>query len=355
MATIQESELGTADAKSASDTRHLGPLRLLIAGACFVVIVAGLKLAAPLVVLVLLGLLVAQSLSPLPGMLMKRGFKHGSSVLISMLIVLAGGLVLIGLFSVSTARLVDKLPVYQERLSAVRDQAMISLQNRGVDVSQIPMFQPLDPARIVVATKAFLGGLASALGSSLLVLLIAAVVLYEIIVARTLPPSPSGTRSLAAQLDLVTSDSRQFIAITGLVGAMQAGAMLVVLLAAGVDAPLTWAVMFFFFQFIPGIGIPVALLPPTLLALLEHGWERALVVVVGCWVINLIGDNVIKPRYYVKGLDLSFTQLVFAIIFWSWVLGPAGTILAVPIALTMQRVTPLVMGTAPAEAAARAA
>src|SRR5262249_31277867 len=48
-------------------------LRALLAGACFVIIVAGLKIAAPIVNLVLLGLLVAQSLSNVPMWLMKKG------------------------------------------------------------------------------------------------------------------------------------------------------------------------------------------------------------------------------------------------------------------------------------------
>ena len=83
-------------------------LRVLLAGACFIIIVAGLKAAAPIVNLVLLGLLVAQSLSNLPMWLMKRGLKPGVSVLVSILFVLAGGLVLVALFSISTARLADQ-------------------------------------------------------------------------------------------------------------------------------------------------------------------------------------------------------------------------------------------------------
>src|SRR5438093_9630795 len=98
-----------------------GLLPVLVAGACFVIVVAGLKAAAPIVNLVLLGLLVAQSLSNLPMWLMKRGLKPGVSVLVSILFVLAGGLVLVALFSISTARLADQLPTYQARLSGMRD------------------------------------------------------------------------------------------------------------------------------------------------------------------------------------------------------------------------------------------
>jgi predicted PurR-regulated permease PerM len=313
--------------------------RLLLAGACFVVIVAGLKLAAPLVNLVLLGLLVAQTLSNLPAWLMKRGLKPGLSVLLAILFVLAGGLLLVLLFSISTARLADQLPTYQTRLSMIRDNLMVFLAGRGVDISQIAAFQPLDPNRVLAAARVFLGGLASALGTSILIILIAAVVLYELTGVRVLHARGERPATLAARFDEITGQSRQYIALTGLAGLIQAVFNYVILLVAGVDAPLTWSVLFFFLNFIPGVGLFIAVVPPTVLALLEHGWERALVVVVGWWLVNLVGDNVLKPRLFVTGLNISFTNIVFAVIFWSWVLGPPGAILAVPLALSLKRLS----------------
>ena len=319
-------------------------LRVLVAGACFVIIVAGLKLAAPIVNLVLLGLLVAQSLSNVPMWLMKKGLKPGVSVLVSILAVLAGGLLLVGLFSVSTARLAEQLPTYQERLSAIRDNVMAVLAGRGVDVSKVAAFQPLDPNRALGAARVFLGGLASALGTSILIILIAAVVLYEITQVRVRRGRGERPGTLAARFDEVTGQSRQYIALTGLAGLIQAAFNLVILLLVGVDAPLTWAVLFFFLNFIPGVGFLFALIPPAALALLEHGWQRALIVVVGWWIVNLIGDNVIKPRFFVKGLDISFTTIVFAVVFWSWVLGPPGAILGVPLALSLKRIAESIPG-----------
>jgi len=269
-------------------------------------------------------------------------------VLVSILFVLAGGLLLVALFSLSTARLADRLPIYQARLTAVRDNIMTFLTGRGVDVTQIAAFQPLDPNQILAKARILLGSLASALGTSILVVLIAAVVLYEVTEARVQSKGGERPGTLAARFDEVTGQSRQFIALTGLAGLLQAGVNLVILLAAGVDAPLTWAVLFFFFNFIPGVGFAMALIPPALLALLEYGWQRALVVVVGYWLVNLIGDNVIKPRFFVKGLDISFTTIVFAVVFWSWVLGPAGAILAVPLALSLKRITALIPAQPPA-------
>lgn len=324
--------------------RNSTVLRLLLAAACFVIIVAGLKLAAPIVTLVLLGLLVAQSLSNVPMWLMKRGLKPGVSVLVSILVVLAGGLLLVAMFSISTARLADQLPTYQERVSAIRDNVMTKLTARGVDVSQIAAFQPLDPNRALAAARAFLGGLASAVGTSILVILIAAVVLYEVTGARVARSRGEQPGSLAARFDEITGQSRQYIALTGLAGLIQAVFNFGILLVAGVDAPLTWAVLFFFLNFIPGVGFMFALIPPAVLALLEHGWQSAAIVVVGWWFVNLIGDNVIKPRFFVKGLDISFTSIVFSVVFWSWVLGPAGAVLAVPITLSLKRVAASLSG-----------
>jgi len=330
--------------------RQRAVLRLVVAGACFVIIVGGLKLAAPIVSVVLLGLLVAQSLSNVPIWLMKKGLKPGLSVLVSILFVLVGGLLLVGLFSISTARLADNLPAYQTRLAALRDNVMVFLGGRGIDVSQIAAFQPLDPNRLLATARVFLGGLASALGTSVLIILIAAVVLYEITEVRVRRQRGEQPTTLAARFDEFTGESRQYIALTGLAGLIQAVFNLVILFVAGVDAPITWAVLFFFLNFIPGVGFLFAVIPPALLALLESGWQSALIVVLGWWFVNLIGDNVIKPRFFVKGLDISITNIVFSVVFWSFVLGPAGAILALPIALSLRRVAASLPGGASAPA-----
>ena len=107
---------------------------------------------------------------------------------------------------------------------------------------------------------------------------------------------------MAARFDEVTGQSRQYIALTGLAGLIQAAVNLGILLAAGVDAPVTWAVLFFFLNFIPGVGFLRARSARAARAA-RDGWQRALIVIVGWWFVNIIGDNVIKPRFFVKGLD----------------------------------------------------
>jgi predicted PurR-regulated permease PerM len=81
----------------------------------------------------------------------------------------------------------------------------------------------------------------------------------------------------------------------------------------------------------------MAIIPPAAVALLEYGWVRALLVVAGYFILNLIAENVIKPRTMKARLDISPLLTILSVIFWSWVLGPPGTILAVPLTITLQK------------------
>jgi predicted PurR-regulated permease PerM len=54
-------------------------------------------------------------------------------------------------------------------------------------------------------------------------------------------------------------------------------------------------------------------------------------VFIGYAVINNFFDMVIGPRYLGKGLDLSTLVTFLAVIFWTWILGPIGAFLALPL------------------------
>ncbi len=79
------------------------------------------------------------------------------------------------------------------------------------------------------------------------------------------------------------------------------------------------------------------MIPPVALALLEFGIARALIIVVVLTVLNNVVDNVIKPRFMKEGFDLGPFVLFAAILFWSYVLGPTGALLAVPLTTAVRR------------------
>ena len=87
----------------------------------------------------------------------------------------------------------------------------------------------------------------------------------------------------------------------------------------------------FFLSFVPYLGLVLAMIPPTILALAESGPLAAAAFVVGGTALNLIAENVLEPTLTGRALSLS-TWLVFTMFFfWVWLLGPVGALLSMPI------------------------
>jgi AI-2 transport protein TqsA len=81
------------------------------------------------------------------------------------------------------------------------------------------------------------------------------------------------------------------------------------------------------------VGFVLAVTPTVVLALAEFGLSRAVLVIVGGVVINVLAENVLSPMMMGRGLNLSPTVVFLSFILWAWVLGGPGAFLALPITL----------------------
>ena len=101
----------------------------------------------------------------------------------------------------------------------------------------------------------------------------------------------------------------------------------------GVPGAFIWAVLAFVTNFIPNIGFVIGVIPPAIIGLLEGGPAMMIGVIVVYSVINVVIQSVIQPRYVGDAVGLSPTLTFLSLIFWTWVLGPLGALLAVPMSL----------------------
>ena len=101
----------------------------------------------------------------------------------------------------------------------------------------------------------------------------------------------------------------------------------------GVPLPVVWGLFSFITNYVPNIGFVIGLIPPALLGLLDGGpWTMLAVIAVYC-VINVIIQSVIQPKFVGDAVGLSTTLTFVSLVFWSWVLGPLGALLAIPLSL----------------------
>jgi predicted PurR-regulated permease PerM len=151
-------------------------------------------------------------------------------------------------------------------------------------------------------------------------------------------PEGSGQESGLTRFSKYATHTQQYIKITSLTGAIFSVLVTIVMLIVGTDGAVTWGVLAFFLNFVPNLGMILSVMPPVLLTMLELGWVPAAVVLAAFILINFLTDNVIKPRFMKSGLNLGVLESFLALMFFSWVLGAAGTILAIPVYLTLKEI-----------------
>jgi predicted PurR-regulated permease PerM len=246
-----------------------------------------------------------------------------------------GGLSVASLFGLSVAGLAETLPTYQARLTNLQDTATTLLAAKGFDTTKIKTLEMFGPNRLVGLAGNLLGSVGTVLEDALLIIFLVAILLFEFAERQTKPGIDLIDLTVMSRLQDASRDVKKYVAITGGIGLLQSTACVILLLILGVDFPIAWGVLFFFLNFIPTLGFLLALIPPAIVAFLESGWEIALVVVIGYYVFHLVGEYIIRPRFMKKGFDISILTLMLSLIFWTWVLGPAGAVLAVPLTLTV--------------------
>lgn len=104
----------------------------------------------------------------------------------------------------------------------------------------------------------------------------------------------------------------------------------------GVPSPILWGVFAALMRFVPYIGSFVAAIPPILLAAaVDPGWSMALMTL----ALFLIGEplmgHVVEPIVYGQSTGLSPFAVVISAIFWTWLWGPVGLLIATPLTLCL--------------------
>lgn len=311
-------------------------LRLLLAGACSVIIITGLKSAAAVVNPLLLALLIVPMILPVQQWLVRRGVSRPIATALTVVFLLAGLIGVILFVGTSVAEMASRLPSYAPKLATLRDSLFVQLQARGIDTSHLNSEEALDPQRVLGFASQTVRILGKALSDALFVVLLLAFAL-PLLGRGESENEKQRDRERAVALEAHFADMRKYVAITGLCGLINAAVALPLLLYLHVDFAITWAVLFFLMNFVPAVGFVFALVPPLLLTLVQYGWSTAIVVAVFYSVLNFIVDSVLKPRIMAEGLDLSPLIVIVALVFWSWVLGPIGAIVAVPITMVLRK------------------
>ena len=146
----------------------------------------------------------------------------------------------------------------------------------------------------------------------------------------------TGVLPTVRRFTMFNSGVRRYYVVNASFGAVVAIIDGLALWALGVPAPAVWAILAFVTNFIPNIGFVIGLIPPALLALVVGGWPLMLAVVAVYCVVNVTLQVLVQPKFVSDAVSLSLTLSFFSVIFWTFIIGPLGAILSIPLTLLVR-------------------
>jgi len=310
-------------------------LRVLLVLAATVVVLAGVYFARSLIGPLALAIVLVVICEPARRPLERRGWPRWAGttavILLAYLVLVVMG-VLLWVAGVQFAGLVSD---YLDQLRGSLDDFLAWLQAVGLDE------QATDAAASVLDPKAILG-LVGSVGGTVIGVVTALFFVVTYIIFNAADAARyrdaervfgAGRRPVLARIGRLNTGIRRYYVVNASFGAIVAIIDGLALWALGVPAPIVWAVLAFVTNFVPNIGFVLGLIPPAVLAFVVGGWPLLLAVIAIYCVVNVVLQVLVQPKFVSDAVDLSLTLSFFSVVFWTFVIGPLGAILSIPLTL----------------------
>ena len=305
----------------------------IILAASIVIVLAGIKMSAQILIPFLLSLFLSILLSPLYNWFNKKAIPS----IISLFLVLSLFIIIISFMGqIISSSLIEfnlKSDIYSQKLIVYYDYIVTFASSIGVNISINEITSIANPKQIMTFSITILQSISAVLTNSFVVFLTLIFMILE-------------SKQFIHKIKLATKDNdtfehitlilikiKEYMILKALLSILTAVLVWLSLLYVGTDHPLLWAVIALLFNFIPNIGSIIAAIPAVLLTLIQLGYTSAIMVAIIYTVLNVLIGSILEPKVLSKGLDLSTLVVFLSLIFWGWLLGIVGMILSVPLTI----------------------
>lgn len=326
--------------KSPESARSQGS-RALLTMASLVVVVAGLKAGAPVILPVVLAFFLSVLSFPLLYWLMRHRVRLPFALLLTVMAVAALLTAFGFLISSTVSEFALAAPVYMEQLVVKVRGFIETLEARDIQISDWLALEPLDPGFMVDRLGGILGGtvlgITSAISSVTLVLIIMICMLAE---GAGLPQKLRRAFGIGDTtihyFTSITEEVQHYLEVKTLVSLMTGVILWGWAALLDVPFPLLWGLVGFIFNYIPVIGSILAAILPVLVTLVQHGIGRAALLALGYLAVNFLVGNIIEPIWMGRRFGLSTLVVFLSLVFWGWLWGPIGMLLSVPLTMVIK-------------------
>ena len=313
-----------------------------LGGLFLLALLAALYVASPIVLPVVLAIVLKLLLQPLVRLSDRLGVPHGLSAALAILLLalslaaLASGVA--GPAASWAGKLPEALPQIQRQLAflarpiATLEWMMDQLQNLTGAGAGTPQGPSVHPSNVMGALFSGTATVAGGLFTTLIVLF------YLLVSGETflrrfveiLPSFAEKRQAVEITLDIEENISAYLITVT-LINFIVGVCTLAVMWACGVANPLLWGVIAFVVNFVPILGPMVALVLFLMASVVSLGVTWWALLPVGLYfVVHIIEGELVTPMLMARRFTINPVAVILALLFWYWMWGVPGAILAVP-------------------------
>ena len=313
---------------------------ILVGSAAAVIVAAGIGATAWLVAPAFLAWVIVVVIAPVGHRLRASGLPAWLATAALVVLVYAVVVVMAGVVVLSAARLATVLPQYAAEAEGLRRGLGTLLGTYGIGADQVrAVLANLDIGKVAGYVGVLLAGVAGLATNLVFLLSLLLFISIETSGADARLAVLTADRPLlGAALGRFTTGIRRYLVVTTIFGLLFGLIDTIALWIMGIPLAVTWGLLAFITNYIPYVGFWLAVLPPAVLALLVGGPQLVVIVVVLYLVVNFVLTSLVQPHFVGDAVGLSITVTFLALVFWGWLLGPVGAVLAVPLTLLIKAI-----------------
>ena len=305
--------------------------------AAAVVIIAGIKASVrvinPILLAVFFSIIIYHPINWLK--------KKGVNGVLSIIIVVTGLIIVFAsLGGAVTRSLVEfsyNLPEYKKQLHEITMTLVSTVSDWGIDIDKDAVTHSFNASNTFGFASKLIAGIGKLLSQIVLLFLIAAFILGETnsfpIKLKAVLNDPDVSLE---NITLITRNIRYYLGIKTITGLIGGTLVTIVLLVMKIEYALIWGIFVLLMRYIPNIGSVIAAIPILLFVLIQDGISGVIYVGIAYGAINFIIGQIIEPKFFSRSMNLSTLAVFISLVFWGYILGDAGMLLAVPITMALK-------------------
>lgn len=316
--------------------------RAFVFMASMVIILAGIKAAAEIVIPFLLSLFIAIICSPIINTLTRRKLPLWLAILLLFLLCLVAFFFFAGLINSTVREFTASIPLYKILLQEkVFTLAQLAKQwNLPIQVSREMVQEWFDPSVLMNFISHLLLNFSGVVTNTFVLCLVVILMLFEAPTAKhklaLVLSQGENVEAHERHINRVLQSVIRYLGVKTVISLLTGGCIWLLLACLNVQYAVLWGMLSFLLNYIPNIGSIIAGVPIIVQALLLNTFPEALGVFVGVITINMLIGNLLEPKMMGKTLGLSTLVVFLSLLFWGWLLGSVGMLLSVPLTMAVK-------------------